>query len=149
MDVIKTTLTALLVDAEAAINECSLPVAQIGIVPGSTVAWDNPCDGQIWARVIDVTPVMQSRSCDIDYIGVTAALGIVRCWSGTDDDGIPPTSAEMDADAERMLKDADALLTALVGKGYTVSRGVPLGPSGYSGGWEWTFTFKKTPCVGC
>jgi hypothetical protein len=152
VDVIKAALQAVLDAAEARLDECSEPVGQTGILPGASIAWDNCCDGQLWVRVIDITPIATTNAAGVPcvtYLKIQAALGLVRCWAIVDDDGVPPSAAEMEADATSMLVDADALMAALQDVGATVSRGVPLGPQGNCGGWEWTFTFLKTPCVGC
>jgi len=149
VDVVAPLLDNILATAEANLVECNRPVALISLTPGSEVAWDGCCDGELWARVIDITPVSSSRNCDIDYILVTAGLGVVRCFSGLDTDGLAPTAAEMTADTVSMLADADALLRALQANSVTIGRGVPLGPSGLCGGFEWTFTARLTLCPGC
>ena len=153
MDVVKEALDSVLAEAVLRLAECSIPVGQVGVVPGTSPAWDAcDCEGQMWARVVDVTPVVTKKADgapSVDFLNVQAALGIIRCQAGLADDGTPPSSAEMDADADRMLKDAAALFDALIAQGAVITRGAPLGTQGNCGGFEWTFTFAKIPCEGC
>jgi hypothetical protein len=75
-----------------------------------------------------------------------------------DDEGAAPTAAEMTADTLGMTKDADILLRAIrewsgtskvVLKTLRVEQGLPLGPQGCCGGWEWTLVFRLLMCGGC
>ena len=154
-DNVGPVLQDILTAAEAALIACSRPVKLVTLSPGSSVAWDDCCDGELWVRLITMTPNIANVS-DITDVTVTAGVGVVRCFNGMDNDARPPTAAEMTADTLGSLTDADALLGALYNftpkaetRNLTVTTGTPLGPQGYCGGFEWTFTFRQLICPGC
>lgn len=152
MDVVAPLLESLLTEVQSRLPE-ETPVGTISLTPGSTVAWDDCCAGQVWVRVLSITPVASAPACGIDSLRVEAAVGIVRCWQGLDDSGRPPTADEMTADAQQMLGDADLLLKSLLSwspptgaRRPLLGRGTPLGPEGYCGGFEWNFTVQVLTC---
>lgn len=162
-DGIGPAIQSLLTAAEAQLDDCERPVGLVSIVPGNTVSWDNCCDasdggGQLWARVISALPQPQgSQACDITDLQVRVGVGVVRCMHGVDEEGFP-TAEEMTSDTLGMTRDADILLNAIrswdnpltvVTKTIRVEQGVPLGPQGYCGGWEWTLVFRLLLSSGC
>jgi hypothetical protein len=140
---------------------CERPVGLVTLAPGNNVVWDNCCEGggELWVRLISALPQPQaSQACDITDLQIRAAVGVVRCMHGVDDDGQPPTAAQMTSDTLETTKDADLLLQAIrawpgtnrvVRKTLRVEQGLPLGPQGYCGGWEWTLVFRLLLCEGC
>jgi hypothetical protein len=167
MDTLGPAMQSLLDDADALLTECGRPTNLVSIVPGNNVAWDNCCGddgvgGQLWVRTISILPQPQgAQPCDITYLQVRLGLGTIRCMAGLKDDGGLPTATELEADALNMTRDADTLLRAIrdwdgttdpqtvVLKTLRVEQGVPLGPTGYCGGWEWTLAFGLLMRSGC
>ena len=156
-------LQGLLVAAEAALDGCGRPVGLSSVLPGNTVSWDNCCaasdgGGQLWVRVVSAVPQPQpSQPCDITDLQIRAAVGVVRCMHGVDEEGFP-TAAEMTEDALGMTQDAQLLLQGIrdwdnpitvPSKPIRVEQGLPLGPQGYCGGWEWTLVFRLLLSRGC
>jgi hypothetical protein len=149
-------MQSLLDACESALVEGGRRAAHVALAPGNTVSWDNCCDaseggGQLWARVVSAVPRPQpSQPCDLTHLSVRAAVGAVRCMHGVDEEGYP-TPAEMTGDTLGMTADADLLLRGIRAwappadqvppKTLAVEQGLPLGPQGYCGGWEWTVTF--------
>jgi hypothetical protein len=97
----------------------------------------------------------------VTAVQVRVGLGIVRCVHALDpedEDGLFPTAEDMTGDAVGIGQDADTLYWALfdwkpprryVEKSLTIEQGLPQGPQGGCGGWEWTATYKYQPCKGC
>lgn len=160
-DVVGPALNLLLDTAEARLVECSRPVGTVTLMPGNTVVWDDCCagGGQLWVRLISLVPFPNgSQPCDVSSLQVRAGIGVVRCMHGLDDDGNPPTPAAMTGDTLGTTADADLLLQAVqewspppsvARKTLVLETGVPLGPEGLCGGFEWTFSFKTLLCKGC
>lgn len=164
MDVLGPALESLLDKANAALVECEKPVNLVTLAPGNTVSWDNCCGenhigGELWVRVVSIVPQPQpSQPCNITDLQVRAAVGVVRCMHGVTDEGESPTAEQMTGDTLAMTSDADTLLRAIREwetipavnrKSLKVEQGLPLGPQGYCGGWEWTLTFRIGLCDGC
>jgi len=140
-------LEALLQCAAGALDDCGVPAERVSLSPGSAVAWDDCCAGQLWVRAISITPV-QTQPCGYTTLTLQAGVGILRCVSVLDDIGTPPTPAELTADTLQSTTDASILLGAIMccelpgvnGKGVRVTGGTPLGADGGCAGWEWTMT---------
>jgi hypothetical protein len=175
VDVVGPALRALLAKADDDLRRARRPVGLAVLAPGNNVVWDNCCGdgdggGQVWARVISVVPLPQgSQACDISHVQVRAALGAVRCMHCLDDEGSPPDPEQMLGDTVAMTKDADSLLGSIRGwsgvdwavpgarprgnslmnwKSLKVETGLPLGPQGCCGGFEWTLTFDTNTVGG-
>lgn len=162
-DLVGPAVQSLLAAAHQGLVECDRPVGLASVVPGNTVSWDNCCaasdgGGQLWGRIISALPQPQgSQACDITDLQVRVGIGVVRCMHGVDEDGFP-TAEEMTEDTLGMTHDADILLQAIrswdnplpvVSKTIRIESGVPLGPQGYCGGWEWTLVFRLLLSSGC
>jgi hypothetical protein len=160
VDTLGPTLGSLRDAVVAGLADCDQEVGLVTLAPGAEVAWDNCCEGggQLWVRVISATPNPQpSQPCDITDLRVRVGVGIVRCMHGLSDEGAP-TSEQMTGDTLAMTGDADIMLRAIRDwdpgrwvppKTLVVESGVPLGPSGFCGGWEWTLSFRLLLCSGC
>lgn len=131
------------------------PVGRAFVQPGFEVAWDDCCDGQVWVRLVAVSPTpgltVQKASgspCGPEWLDVTAAVGVVRCVHVVDDDGHAPTPAALTADALRMTADQAALLDAVACciQPRQIVRWDPLGPSGGCAGGEWVFVARWPGC---
>ena len=158
-------LWALLKDAEAALIECERPVGLVSLAPGNTVSWDNCCasgpdqpGGQLWVRLISIVPQPQgSQTCDVTSNQLRIGVGVVRCMHGITEDR-SPTAEEMSADTLGTTADANVLQQALRcsdlvpsanKKSFRFEQGLPQGPQGNCGGFEWTVTVQIGLCKPC
>lgn len=142
--------------AVAALNPT--PGRIIEVAPGAEVAWDQcDCNGQIWSRVIDMTPHLSSEirgvagpKCGVDYWIVQVALGVIRCAASMDEDGTPPSAREVSADGYQMLADMQVLQQVVLCSPDTwqVRQWTPSGPLGGCHGGEFVFTIRVNTC-GC
>jgi hypothetical protein len=163
VDTLGPAAQSLLDSVHARLVACERPVGLVSLVPGNTVSWDNCCSasdggGQLWARIVSALPNPQGgQPCDITDLQVRMGIGAVRCMHGVDEEGFP-TAEEMTADTLGMTKDADLMLQGIrtwqnpvtvPTKTIRVEQGLPLGPAGYCGGWEWTVMFRLLLCAGC
>jgi len=162
VDRVGPALQSLLDAAEAGLNACERPVGLSSVVPGNTVSWDNCCaasegGGQLWVRLVSLLPQPQgSQPCDVHALQARVGVGVVRCMHGVDEEGFP-TAAEMTEDTLGMTRDADILLDAIRDWSFPVAppktlrieQGLPLGPQGYCGGFEWTLVFQLMLQRGC
>lgn len=121
------------------------------VAPGASVAWDDCCAGQLWARVVSVTPVYQgsrsSAACVIAH-DLTIGVGIVRCVAVVDDRGRAPSATQISADGNSGLRDMREIADALHGHqpvdALSAQLGVwtPSGPDGGCAGGEWTYAMR-------
>lgn len=155
MDTVGPVLQDILTAAVTALKDCGRPtVKRKVLMPGSSVVWDDCCNGELWVRVTSLAPTVTNVT-EVSDVTVNAGLGIVRCMHGLDGEG-PPTAAQMTNDTLSMTADADALLQALYTftpgpqtRPIVLGTGNPLGPQGLCGGFEWTFSFRQILCIGC
>lgn len=154
---LKPALQTLLSSADEALIAAGTRVADRAIWPGQQVAWDNCCAGQLWVRVLSITPYPpQNQPCRIQWLDVTVGVGVIRCVNGLQDNRVP-TPEETTFDGEGMTDDAFTLLGALtctelpnvLPKSLSVIAGTPQGVEGACGGWEWTARFKLNLCDDC
>jgi hypothetical protein len=178
-DTVSPVLEALLAKAEQDSIDCERPYGRVVYSAGNTVAWDNCCGssdegGQLWVRLISLLPLPQGgqstvQQCGVEGVQVRAALGGVRCQhclKDDDNEDYAPTVAEMLEDARAQGSDAFRLLqsirtitdveadglewpTWVNWKSWKIEQGLPLGPEGCCGGFEWTFSFNLLLCAGC
>lgn len=156
-------MQALLDCADEAMQGCDRPKGLVFLSPGNTVAWDNCCDGpeggQLWVRLVSMIPQpVASQVCDIHAVQVRLALGVLQCVHGLTDEGFPAAS-DMTQDTLDITKDSMILLNAIRCCQFTravfmktlkIEQGLPLGPQGMCGGFEWTLTFQMGLCdAGC
>jgi len=140
-------LEALLACADAALTDCGVPAGRVSLSPGSLVAWDDCCDGQLWVRIVGVTP-LQTVPCAYTSLNLQVGVGIIRCVHVLTDNGDAPTPEELTADTLLGTKDASILLNAITccelpgvnNRGIRVTNGTPLGAQGGCAGWEWLMT---------
>jgi hypothetical protein len=125
-------------------------------------------------RLISLLPLPQGgpstvQQCGVEGVQVRAALGGVRCQhclSDDDDENYAPSVEEMLEDARGQGADAFRLLESIRTladieveengwhrwvnwKSWKIEQGLPLGPEGCCGGFEWTFSFNLLLCPGC
>lgn len=121
------------------------PVCFCGVLPGSQVALDytgncaEAC-GMAWVRLsgmypsISIGQISQRAANCQDMWGLEVEIGIVRCASVLDDQGNPPSDAQLLADAQVQMADADtmrrAVLCCLSPKDFLLGAYTPTGPQG-------------------
>lgn len=137
---------------------------RVSLYPGAEVVWDDCCDGQLWLRVLEVTPaglgqqqsVGQSlvQPCGVPAWTALYGLGLVRCVSALDDQGNAPASSQLtedtlqgNADRASLLRAITCTIPAFVEK-ITIVNWLPLGPEGGCAGGEWQFKAQFSAC-GC
>lgn len=162
-DLFAEVMQTLLGCANQALIDCGRPVGRAFLAPGSQVAWDDCCDGQLWVRMINVFPsgrpfpaVDSVQPCGIAVLAVQLAVGVVRCAAVVDDNGNAPTPEELTADTLAQSADASILLSAIqccdlpttTDKLIRVGTWTPSGPQGGCVGGEWTLTLGVGNC-GC
>lgn len=153
-DQIGPVLAEYVAAATAALSP--MPERIITYQPGAEVAWDGCCDGQLWGRVVTISPggvqpiKANGLPCGIGHWDVTLALGIIRCVGVVNDKGKPPTAERITNDGAQMLADLAALQEVITCLGFTrtVVAWTPVGPQGGCAGGEWTFTVRLGGC-GC
>ena len=155
-DRIGPLLAATLACADAALDP---QVGRASLYPGAEIAYDDCCDGQVWVRLISLTPAgnptatrTTANPCGVLMWAATIGIGALRCAATLDDQGNAPTPAQLTADTHQMTADAAALsqaiqccLTPQVNRA-TILRWDPLGPSGGCVGGEWTVTVLTDNC---
>lgn len=121
------------------------------VAPGSIVAWDDCCDGQLAVRVIGATPVYQSggAGCLLGY-DLQLGVSIIRCVSTVNDSGQAPSPTQITADGHATARDLRELARALECwrpedsgvMAHRLGQWTPRGPDGGCAGGEWTLTLR-------
>jgi len=145
----------------AQIIEDALPnVCFCGVVGGEQTVLDyagQDCGdrcGMAWVRLITMYPsvTLGEPSIEADncgkLLGFDVEVGIVRCVSTPDEDGNPPTAAEVLADAELQVADALTMRRAILccvttSKDIRLGVYTPVGPSGGLGGGMWSASLME------
>lgn len=92
------------------------------LVPGgAAVAWDDCCAGQLWVRVGRIfaserfpEPATGALRCETTTWAVEYEVGVLRCASTLDENGEPPSTAQLFGDVERTMADAAGMRQALL-----------------------------------
>lgn len=143
------------------------PVCDCCLHVGAAVPMDY-CDcecagvgqGQGFVRVNRIYPAaarfpQQSfdvEPCKINSWGVELVMGAYRCVAGLDDEGRPPSCAEVTADSVKLLSDAAAMRAAAVccfpdaDMVAVVGQWEPIGPQGGCAGGQLTITVQMYDC---
>lgn len=124
--------------------------------PGARLPWDECCDGQLWARVVNVQPVVTQQArgistpCGVMFWQVTVGLNIIRCVATVNDAGQAPPADVIEEDGQLMLDDLATLQQVILCHPDTRSilSWTPLGAQGGCAGGEWQFTARMGVC-GC
>lgn len=128
------------------------------LAPGAQVAWDNCCEeggvgGQLWVRLVNIVPGWPQRDaaqkCAPRLYTATFGVGVIRCAHTLDDQGNPPTAAEMTGDATKINDDMEDMLSGIMSNleyQYNLGAYEPLGPDGGCAGGEWTVSVRLQPC---
>lgn len=143
----------LVQQAEAALEV--KPSRVVFIAPGAQVAWDDCCDGQLWARVVSIVPSGSSTRgaspCVTPTFLATLELGIIRCAAVMGTKGQAPTAEAITLDGLLGLSDMTALAETLNCNPSvrTMEKWTPAGPQGGCFGGSWTLTATLTNCLTC
>ena len=150
-------LSAFTTAAAAALNPT--PGRLVQVAPGAEVAWDNCCDGQVWTRLVTVTPAPQTPNgrpggdpCAVPFFIATVELGVIRCAAKQDAKGKPPPAEKVGIDGLQGVADMAALLGVLRCPPYEirdVGTWTPMGPNGGCFGGVWTFSLRLSNCIVC
>lgn len=150
IDIAPGTIPAVMVGILAAIQ---IDVGAKTLYPGDNIVWDHcECDGQLGVLVTSVAPFGPPVCPQGWRLGVT--FSVVRCVSTIDNNGNPPSSAEMLEDEMQILSDMQVLAREILSLETTVPAvlGVKLGEwwpegpqSGCAGG-RWTSTITLPVC---
>lgn len=137
------------------------PARVIHVAPGAQVAWDDCCDGQLWARLVTIEPnrsqnpsgrgVGGAGVCGITHYSATIELGLIRCASVVDDNGIAPEPTTIEDEGIAGIGDMTALLQAAACHPATLTMGryTPQGPQGGCVGGAWAFSIRLDNCIQC
>ncbi|SCG15529.1 hypothetical protein GA0070610_1763 [Micromonospora echinofusca] len=100
--------------------------AVCAVVPGRDVAIDSCCEGQAWVRIVRTYPVLagefpNGRGTPLDdgadpgaFWAVELGAGTARCAPTPDDQGFPPTAAELERSAAELADDAGRIRRAVL-----------------------------------
>lgn len=143
------------------------PVNRVLVMPGSTVVDDDCCEGggQLFIRVVSIVGASglaqpDSQPCTPLY-KIRCAIGTRRCAHTVSDAGVPPSAAEMTADAFSVLQDRADIMEAFscciapmfpdrydIGA-LRIEDWLPSPVLGGCIGCEITFTFSQVLCNPC
>lgn len=129
--------------------------ARVHLYNGQAAPIDESCSGQLWARVVSITPVLSNNGCVVVYNEIIVEVGLARCISVLDDQGEAPQPYEITHDALQALTDTaeiantiQTLAPTLQEKDNTISdihieSWNPLPTLGGYGGITWNLKMKK------
>ena len=129
--------------------------ARVHLYNGQAAPIDESCSGQLWARLVSVTPVLSTNGCVVVYNEIIVEIGLARCISVLDDQGEAPQPYEITHDALQALTDTaeiaqtvQTLSATLQEKDNTISdihldSWNPLPTLGGYGGITWNLKMKK------
>ena len=129
--------------------------ARVHLYNGQAAPIDESCSGQLWARLVSVTPVLSTNGCVVVYNEIIIEVGLARCVSVLDEQGEAPQPYEITHDALQALTDTaeiantiQTLAPTLQEKDNTISdihieSWNPLPTLGGYGGITWNLKIKK------
>lgn len=133
------------------------PSRKILYAPGTLVAWDDCCDGQVWGRLVSITPLPTANparipglsGCGAPSFIATIEVGVIRCAQTVDDQGRAPSAMEISNDGKQGISDMATILSVLASFADTRSivGWTPQGPEGGCHGGYWTFTVAIPNCL--
>lgn len=149
------TVTGILTKVLSTVeNGLSSPPGMTIVQPGSDVADDGNCQGQLWIRVVDATPIFKKNVPGVCPYGyqITVAVGIFRCIATINDRGRAPSPDQITMDGINAVTDMVEIARSLqclepadidsnVQKA-NVGNWTPLGPEGNRAGGEWQYVIQ-------
>lgn len=161
---LKPLLGAMLEGARVSLTN---PASRVLVMPGASVVEDDCCQGggTLYIRVISIVGVSglsrpASQPCNPLY-QVRCGIGTRRCAHTLNDAGVPPSPAEMTADAFSILQDRADIMEAFschIAPLFTdrndlgalrIEDWLPTNIDGGCMGCEVTFTFNQVLCTPC
>jgi hypothetical protein len=156
---IQDTLEKLASCLCAQIETDGLPaVCFCGLAPGAEIALDYQGDcpdgvcGMAWVRLATAYPATalgntseQPGNCAVP-VGFDVEIGIVRCASLPDEDGSPPSEADLLADTQIQVADMLVMRRAVVccvGSDHLLRAYTPIGPDGGVVGGVWAVSLME------
>lgn len=128
---------------------------RVHLYNGQAAPIDESCSGQLWARVVSITPVLSTNGCVVVHNEIIVEIGLARCISVLDEQGEAPQPYEITHDALQALTDTaeiantiQTLAPTLQEKDNTISdihieSWNPLPTLGGYGGITWNLKMKK------
>jgi len=168
MDVVAIRAKALLGCAEDALEAAGVPACRVVWHPGADVPWDacgvadGGAEGQLAVAVERVFPSEQfpqetagAHRCHPNGFGANMVLTLLRCAATVTDQMEAPSPEAVTADAEKVSRDRDLMLQAILCClfGEDADPGVfrlggwePLGPNGGCVGGRWRIQVALPAC---
>lgn len=161
LDIVGIIVTGVGQAVVAELNELDVPVSRACLLVPGEIAWDE-CDcGQLAQTVSSIAPSNNfpapaadtpQTPCGPNQIVVNVTLSLVRCVTGPNDNGAPPTCGSLLTDAMQLERDRfvarteircalKALYDAHLLTGFTVGTAVSVGPQGLCAGVEVPYSF--------
>jgi hypothetical protein len=172
-DIIGQIMAEVLTCAEDTLSDGRRPCDRVLLVPGELPAWDACCEGFLYVRLITMYPTAggpnspfpnqdtRPGNCKPTMMASQLGIGVLRCASTIDDNGVAPSAEVLTAEARGMTADASLVLAAIkccvadivTGTDSLVEQALlgswfPAGPEGGCAGGEWTLTVAHGTC-GC
>lgn len=112
--------SGLLDCAVVTLDEAGFPACKAFLAPGPLPAMDDCCEcqnggeGSLWVSYVSSQAVnpFYGQPCGRQFT-VTFRIGLTRCAHTLNDNGSPPSAAELDADAAKIYRDRRLLLKAV------------------------------------
>lgn len=129
--------------------------ARVHLYNGQAAPIDESCAGQLWARVVSITPVLSTNGCVVVHNEIIIEIGLARCVAVLDEQGEAPQPYEITHDTLGALTDTaeiaqtvQTLAPTLQEKDNTISdihieSWNPLPTLGGYGGITWNLKMKK------
>jgi hypothetical protein len=129
--------------------------ARMFLYAGEEPPWDDCCDGQVWVRLVSVTPAGTNPTrggCGPAMWAASVRVGVLRCAATLGANGTLPAVADMIRDTAVQIADMAAVESAIKccfeSKPLEFVSWVPLGVEGGCAGGEWSIILKLNSC-GC
>lgn len=149
-DLVLAKAEELLACLETVLSKYDAEACRTFIAPGNPPAWDVCCDcgdgeGQAYVQIASVAPTDNfpatqtgAMRCPPSGFAAQFVVGIIRCAAVVDDQGRPPSSARLTADAVKVHRDRAIVqevmrccyLDDADPGSYVIGTWTPLGPQG-------------------
>jgi hypothetical protein len=156
VSILSSLLGDLKANAVEALQAAGQSVEDSVIVNGD-IAWDDRCGGYVYVRYAGASPLGGDHRCAVPLLVHSIYVGVLRCVSTVDDEGVAPATDVLTEEALEAVVDSEALFQMLncdfnwrpYGDAKRIIGWVPLGPEGGYGGGEWQVDVRIPPPCGC